>query len=186
MRRVTTPPRPLVLLAAVAAALVVLPLLGLLTDVPWSRLGEVLASDTARDALRLSLVTSVAAMLLAAVAVLPLPLQGQQVIRASGTVLPSVRHINSQDMSFGEMDPAAATLTDRVVSLLTTGVDAINGNAGTLDYRLNRNGQFSFSMPTSLGSTTSTATLAVDSWECGLMMGASPTAVTDPGSTADP
>ncbi len=123
-------------------------------------------------------------MLLAALAVLPLSLQGQQVIRASGTVLPSVRHINSQDMNFGEMDPAAAVLTDRVVSLLSTTVDAVNGNAGMLDYRLNRNGQFSFAMPASLGSTTSAATLAVDDWQCGLEMGTSPTSVTDPGSTA--
>lgn len=123
-------------------------------------------------------------MLLAVVAVLPLPLQGQQVIKASGTVLPSVRHINSQDMNFGEMDPAAAVLTDRVVNLLSTAVDAINGNAGSLDYRLNRNGQFSFSMPASLGSTTSAATLEVVDWECGLEMGTSPTTVTDPASTA--
>jgi molybdate transport system permease protein len=56
----------------VAAALVVLPVLALLVDVPWSRLGNVLGSDTARDALWLSLGTSVTATVLAAVLGLPL------------------------------------------------------------------------------------------------------------------
>lgn len=67
-------PRPVVALAVVAGALVVLPVLGLLVDVPWSGLGDVLGSDTARDALWLSLGTSVAATVLAAVLGLPLAL----------------------------------------------------------------------------------------------------------------
>jgi hypothetical protein len=122
-------------------------------------------------------------MLLAAVAVLPPCLEGQQVIKASATVLPSVQWIESQDMSFGQLNPTGAP-TDRVVDLLSLTVDAINGNAGRLDYRLNRSGQFTFAMPTSLASTTSGSTLAVGSWECGLMIGTSPVSVTDPGNTA--
>ena len=74
MRRATAPPRAVVVVAGIAAAVVLLPILGLLADVPWSRLPEVLSSDTARDALRLSLVTSVAATVLAAVLGLPLAL----------------------------------------------------------------------------------------------------------------
>ena len=68
-------------------------------------------------------------VLVAALAVLPLPLQGQQTIKASGKVKSAIRHISSQDMDFGEMDPAAATVTDRVVSMLSTTVDPANGNA---------------------------------------------------------
>ncbi len=74
MRRGVAPPRPLVAVAVVAAAVVVLPVIGLLADVPWSRLPMVLTSETALDALRLSVVTSVAATLLAAALGLPLAL----------------------------------------------------------------------------------------------------------------
>lgn len=124
-------------------------------------------------------------VLLAAVAVLPFPLQGQQTIKASARVKSAIRHISSQAMDFGEMDPAAATVTDRVVSLLSTGVDPMDGNAGTLDYRLNKTGQgFTFSMPTELTSTTTAATLAVASWECGMEVGTTPSAITDPAATA--
>ncbi len=122
-------------------------------------------------------------MCLAAVAALPLSLHGQQVIKARATVLPSVQWIESQDMNFGQMNPTGAP-ADRVVDLLSLTVDAVNGNAGKLDYRLNRNGTFTFSMPMALTSTSSPSTLAVASWECGLMIGTSPVSVTDPGSTA--
>ncbi len=88
MRAGTTPPRPLVLLAVVAATLVVLPVVGLLADVPWSRLPEVLRSEAALDALRLSLMTSVAATVVAALLGLPLALllarvqfRGRRVLR---------------------------------------------------------------------------------------------------------
>ena len=74
MRPPTAPPRALVVVAVAAVAVVVLPVLGLLADVPWSRLPQVLASAAARDALRLSLVTSLAATALGLVLGLPLAL----------------------------------------------------------------------------------------------------------------
>lgn len=58
--------------AVVAGAVIVLPVLALLTRVPWSALAESLASDDALKALRLSAVTSVASA--AASVVLGVPL----------------------------------------------------------------------------------------------------------------
>lgn len=55
-------PSPLVVLpAVVAAAVFVLPLAGLLWRAPWASAGDVLGSAPARDALRLSLLTSLVA-----------------------------------------------------------------------------------------------------------------------------
>ena len=54
-------PASFVALAALGVALVGLPLLGLLTRTPWSRLGEVLTSETSLTALRLSLVVATTA-----------------------------------------------------------------------------------------------------------------------------
>ena len=45
---------------ALAMALLVIPLAGLLARAPWARLGELLASDRSRDALLLSLATCAA------------------------------------------------------------------------------------------------------------------------------
>lgn len=67
-------PRSLLVVGAVMAVLVALPILGLLADVPWARLPEVLSSDTARDALWLSLLTSTTATVLATVLGIPLAL----------------------------------------------------------------------------------------------------------------
>ncbi len=55
-----TPPALLVL-AAIGLALVALPLVGLALRTPWSRLGQILGSEAALTALRLSLVVSIAA-----------------------------------------------------------------------------------------------------------------------------
>lgn len=66
------PPLPLLVLAAVGAALFVLPLFGLLLRTPWSGLGRVLDGDVVGDALRLSLVTSVGATLVSLLFGLPL------------------------------------------------------------------------------------------------------------------
>lgn len=74
MRQRTAPPRSLLAVAVLAGVVVVLPVAALLADVPWARLPQVLAQDTALDALRLSLVTSVAATVAAAVLGLPLAL----------------------------------------------------------------------------------------------------------------
>jgi molybdate transport system permease protein len=48
-------------LAAIGLAIVVLPLVGLALRTPWSRLGQILSSESALTALRLSLVVSIAA-----------------------------------------------------------------------------------------------------------------------------
>lgn len=55
------PPVVIVVLAFFAVALVVLPLAGLLWRTPWPDLGELLTSEVVVDALRLSLITSIAA-----------------------------------------------------------------------------------------------------------------------------
>lgn len=68
------PPRSVLAVAAAAAAAVVLPIVGLLVDVPWSSLLEVLRSDVATDALRLSLVTSLLSTVVAVVLGVPLAL----------------------------------------------------------------------------------------------------------------
>jgi hypothetical protein len=122
-------------------------------------------------------------LFLAALAVLPLPAAAQQ-ITATAVVVGGVKLVTSQGMHFGELDPTVASPANRVVSLLSVTPNTTTGNAGTLDYRVNRDGtQFDFTMPGTL--TGPTATLAVDSWECGMEVGGSPNAVTDPGATGD-
>lgn len=61
-----------VLLASTAAALVLLPLAGLVLRAPWASLGSELADPAARTALRLSLVCSLSATALAVALGLPL------------------------------------------------------------------------------------------------------------------
>lgn len=94
------PPVPLVVLGALGAALFVLPLAGLAARTPWRDLPSLVADDVVVDALRLSVVTSVAAAALAAVCGVPLawllsrvPFPGRSVLRAVVTlpmVLPPV------------------------------------------------------------------------------------------------
>jgi molybdate transport system permease protein len=90
MRRVA------VVLAAVAAALFVLPLVGLLVRAPWSTALDQLRNPTSIEALRLSLVTSVASTAVSVVLGVPLafvyatvPFRGKSVVRAL-TTLPMV------------------------------------------------------------------------------------------------
>ena len=72
-RRVRSrPPLFLVILGGLGLAVFVIPLVGLLARVPWSDLPELLTSDLVLDALRLSLVTSIAATAIAAVLGVPL------------------------------------------------------------------------------------------------------------------
>lgn len=66
------PPALLIVLAVIGLALFVVPLVGLLGRVPWSSLPELLATDMVTDALRLSLVASVAATVISLLLGVPL------------------------------------------------------------------------------------------------------------------
>lgn len=66
------PPGLVVVLGVLGLAFLAVPIGGLLLEVPWSDLGGLLARETVVDALRLSLITSVAATGIAAVAGIPL------------------------------------------------------------------------------------------------------------------
>ena len=83
-------------IAAVAVALFALPLAGLLWRAPWSSAWDVLDTDASRDALRLSLITSLSATGIAIVLGVPLAwvqarveYPGKRVVRAL-TILPMV------------------------------------------------------------------------------------------------
>ena len=94
------PPIVLVVLGSVGAALFVLPLVGLVSRVPWSDLADLITSDVVRSAIWLSLVTSSAAALASLVFGLPLAwmlarleFPGRRLLRAIVTlpmVLPPV------------------------------------------------------------------------------------------------
>jgi molybdate transport system permease protein len=88
-RRAARPPRGLVLLAVLAAALLVLPLVGLLQRAAWSDLWADITTPEALGALRLSLVCSLGAAVLAGLLGLPLawilarvPFRGRSLVRA--------------------------------------------------------------------------------------------------------
>lgn len=66
------PPSPVLVVAALGLAFVVLPLVGLLQRAPWSDLAEIVTSEVVVEALRLSVVTSVAATAVALVLGVPL------------------------------------------------------------------------------------------------------------------
>jgi len=71
-RRVRRSPAVLVGLALLGLAVFVVPLIGLLARTPWSDLPSLLTGDVVADALRLSLVTSLAATAISAVIGVPL------------------------------------------------------------------------------------------------------------------
>ena len=93
-------PWPLVALGVLGAAVFVIPLVGLATRTPWRKLPELMSSDIVLDALRLSLLTSLAAAALSLVLGVPLAwllarvtFPGRQIVRAVVTfpmVLPPV------------------------------------------------------------------------------------------------
>ena len=93
-------PWPLVALGSIGAAVFMLPLVGLITRTPWSRLGELVASDVVVDALKLSLLTSVLAAFISLLLGVPLAwvlarvnFPGRHIVRAIVTlpmVLPPV------------------------------------------------------------------------------------------------
>lgn len=66
------PPKLLVLLGCLGGALFLLPLVGLLGRTPWTRLPELLTADVVIDAIRVSVVASVASSALALILGLPL------------------------------------------------------------------------------------------------------------------
>ncbi len=89
-------PWVLLVLAVLGAALVVVPLVGLLIRVPWSELGSILTSSVVLDALRISVISSVAAAALSVVLGVPLAwvlarreFRGRRVLRAV-VILPMV------------------------------------------------------------------------------------------------
>ena len=69
-----TPPRTAVALGIVGFALLVLPLIGLTLRTPWTRIGELLTDPVVLQALRLSLTSSVAALVVSVVFGVPLAL----------------------------------------------------------------------------------------------------------------
>lgn len=93
-------PRPLTILGALGAVVFLAPLVGLIGQTPWSRLGELVASDVVRDALLLSLLTSTIATVACLVLGVPLAVvlargefRGRRAMRAVVTlpmVLPPV------------------------------------------------------------------------------------------------
>ena len=85
--RRATAPWFLVVPGLVAIAFLVVPLLGLLAQAPWGSFGQILGSPEARDALRLSMVTSVTATAFAAVVGIPLAwLLARETLPATGLV----------------------------------------------------------------------------------------------------
>ncbi len=94
------PPAVLVILGLVGAAVFVLPLVGLFANTPWTNLLELVSNDTVVDALRVSLITSLAAAAISVILGVPLAwmlarldLPGLGVLRAVVTlpmVLPPV------------------------------------------------------------------------------------------------
>ena len=65
-------PMPWLILGLLGATLFLLPLIGLLSRTPWARLPELLTSPIVMDALRLSMLTSIAASLIGALLGIPL------------------------------------------------------------------------------------------------------------------
>jgi len=73
MTRTTTPaPRLLIALAMLALAFLLLPLIGLLLETPWTQLPALLTSTIATEALRLSIITSLLAAAVATILGVPL------------------------------------------------------------------------------------------------------------------
>ncbi len=71
-RRAETMPLGMTPLAVVALGLLILPLVGLLANTPWTRLGDLVTDQIVLAALRLSLLTSLSALALATVLGVPL------------------------------------------------------------------------------------------------------------------
>lgn len=72
MSRRPSAPRGVVVLAILGLAFLVLPLAGLMARAPWSELPDLLSSDVVIDAIRVSVIASLAATLISAVLGIPI------------------------------------------------------------------------------------------------------------------
>ena len=133
-------PLALVAPAAVGVLLVVAPLLALVLRAPWGELGRQLSSDAARDALRLSVLTSSAATAIALVVGVPLawvlarvPFPGRSLVRAVVTlpmVLPPVAGGVALLLAFGRRGLVGRWLDDTIgVTLPFTPAGAVLAQA---------------------------------------------------------
>lgn len=114
-------------------------------------------------------------------------LAAQGSVPAQGTVQGAAVWGTAQALNFGDMTPMGTT-PDRTIDLLSTVEDATNGNAGTIDVRLNKNGTtIGFSLPQTLDGALGGNTLTVNGFECGFAVGADATTepTPAPGTTAD-
>jgi len=123
-RRTTSrPPVILVVLGALGASVVLVPLAGLLGRAPWGTLLERLGDDTVLDALRISLITSVAAAVIATIVGVPLAwllarteFPGRRLLRAVVTlpmVLPPVVGGAALLFALGRRSPIGMFLDDQ-------------------------------------------------------------------------
>ncbi len=137
--RRSRPPAILVLLGALGASIVLLPLVGLLIRTPWTSLGERLTDQVVLDALRLSLVTSVIAAALSTLLGVPLAwllartrFPGRRLLRALVTlpmVLPPVVGGAALLFALGRRAPIGEALDDTfgiVLPFSTAGVVLAN------------------------------------------------------------
>jgi len=123
-RRSATAP---IVVATLAVALFAIPFAGLLARAPWSRTWIILRTDAARDALRLSLITSLAATAVALVLGVPLAwvqarvaYPGKRFVRALTTVpmvLPPVVGGAALLLAFGKRGLVGGPLADIGVHL---------------------------------------------------------------------
>jgi molybdate transport system permease protein len=133
------PPGPIVAVGVVAAALLSLPLVALLVEAPWSSALEQLRSPAAGQALRLSLVTSLLAVVVAFVLGVPLAwvqarveYPGRSVVRAVTTlplVLPPVVGGIALLLAFGQRGLAGGALAAADVQLPFTTAGAVAAEA---------------------------------------------------------
>ena len=137
--RRSRPPAILVLLGALGASIVLLPLVGLLIRTPWTSLGERLTDQVVLDALRLSLLTSVIAAVLSTLLGVPLAwllartrFPGRRLLRALVTlpmVLPPVVGGAALLFALGRRAPIGEALDDTfgiVLPFSTAGVVLAN------------------------------------------------------------
>lgn len=133
------PPRPIVAAGVTAAALISLPLLALVIEAPWSSTVEQLRSPVALQALRLSLVTSLAAVAVAFVLGVPLAwvqarvdYPGRNLVRAITTlplVLPPVVGGIALLLAFGRRGLAGSALAAAHIQLPFSTAGAVAAEA---------------------------------------------------------